>query len=50
MEKYLEVAVGAAGRQVNSRKSGSGEHEIRFKGETDLVTEVDRQCEDIIVS
>jgi myo-inositol-1(or 4)-monophosphatase len=47
---YLEIAVRAAREAGTLQKERLySEHEIRFKGETDLVTEIDRQCEALIV-
>ncbi|WP_298431634.1 inositol monophosphatase family protein [Geobacter sp.] len=50
MERYLETAVRAArcAGELQSERLWC-EHEIRFKGEIDLVTEVDRACEELIV-
>ncbi|MCM2360039.1 MAG: inositol monophosphatase [Geobacteraceae bacterium] len=51
IERYLETAVRAAraaGRLQRERLWG--EHSIEFKGETDLVTEVDRECEEMVVA
>ncbi|HEY6837384.1 MAG TPA: inositol monophosphatase family protein [Geobacteraceae bacterium] len=50
MQNYLEVAVRAA-RSAGElqRERLWGEHHIEFKGETNLVTEVDKACEDLIV-
>ena len=49
-ESYLDVAVRAA-RQAGElqRERFLGEHQVEFKGDIDLVTEVDRLCEDLIV-
>lgn len=50
MPGYLETAAGAAlaaGRMQKERLAA--EHSIEYKGETNLVTEVDRACEDLIV-
>lgn len=51
MKAFLETAVLAA-RSAGAiqRERLWGEHDIRFKGEIDLVTEVDRACEDLIVA
>lgn len=51
MHTYLEAAVEAArsAGELQRRRLWS-DIDIRFKGETDLVTEVDRACEDLIVS
>ena len=49
MPNYLEIAVRAARDAGALQRSRLwSEHEIRFKGETDLVTEIDRQCEELI--
>ena len=51
MQSYFDVAVRAARAAGTFQKERLwSEHEIRFKGETDLVTEVDRQCEEMIVA
>ena len=51
MKSYLETAVRAAQSAGRVQKDRLWrEHEIRFKGESDLVTEVDRECEDLIVA
>jgi myo-inositol-1(or 4)-monophosphatase len=51
LHHYLDTAVRAA-RTAGTlqRERLWSEHEIRFKGETDLVTEVDRECEALIVA
>jgi myo-inositol-1(or 4)-monophosphatase len=50
MREYLETAVKAARAAGElQRKRLWQEHEIAFKGESDLVTEVDRGCEELIV-
>ena len=50
MNDYLEVAVGAARAAGRLQKERLwGEHEISFKGNIDLVTEIDRECEELIV-
>ncbi|CAG0966794.1 myo-inositol-1(or 4)-monophosphatase [Geobacteraceae bacterium] len=51
MKAFLETAVRAA-RSAGAiqRERLWSEHDIRFKGEIDLVTEVDRACEDLIVA
>lgn len=51
MKAFLETAVRAA-RSAGAiqRQRLWEEHDIRFKGEIDLVTEVDRACEDLIVA
>jgi myo-inositol-1(or 4)-monophosphatase len=51
VQRYLATAVRAA-RAAGSmqRERLWREHEIRFKGEIDLVTEVDRECEALIVA
>ena len=51
MKTYLKTAARAArgaGRLQKERLWS--EHEIQFKGEIDLVTEVDRACEELIVA
>lgn len=50
MRTFLETAVEAA-RQAGAlqRRRLWKEHDISYKGETDLVTEVDRECEELIV-
>jgi myo-inositol-1(or 4)-monophosphatase len=51
LHKYLEIAVRAAQKAGSlQREKLWSEHVIDFKGETNLVTEVDRACEDLIVS
>ena len=48
---FLEVAVAAAKAAGALQKERLwSEHDIVFKGEVDLVTEVDRRCEELIVS
>ncbi len=51
MQKYLEVAVNAA-RSAGKlqRERLWSDHHIELKGEIDLVTEVDRECEALIVA
>jgi myo-inositol-1(or 4)-monophosphatase len=50
LSAYLDRAVEAArAAGALQRERLWCEHDIRFKGETDLVTEVDRACEDLIV-
>jgi len=51
VQKYLETAVKAAraAGQLQKERLWSA-HQIDFKGETDLVTEVDRACEELIVA
>ena len=50
MQLFLELAVNAARAAGKLQKERlDSEHEIMFKGESDLVTEVDRQCEEMIV-
>jgi myo-inositol-1(or 4)-monophosphatase len=51
MKEFLETAVTAArAAGALQRERLWQEHEIAFKGETNLVTEVDRGCEELIVS
>ena len=51
MQKYLGTAVRAARAAGNlQRERLWSEHEVSFKGEIDLVTEVDRECEALIVA
>jgi myo-inositol-1(or 4)-monophosphatase len=50
MRDYLDTAVTAArAAGMLQRERLSLEHDIAFKGESDLVTEVDRGCEELIV-
>ncbi|AJE04916.1 inositol monophosphatase family protein [Geobacter pickeringii] len=50
MDTYRETAVRAARRAGELQRERLWcEHEIKFKGEIDLVTEVDRACEELIV-
>jgi myo-inositol-1(or 4)-monophosphatase len=50
LDRYLETAVEAARAAGEiQRKRLWTDYSIDFKGETNLVTEVDRQCEEIIV-
>jgi myo-inositol-1(or 4)-monophosphatase len=51
MQKYLDTAIDAAlaAGRIQKERLWS-EREIRFKGETDLVTDVDRDCEALIVA
>lgn len=50
VREYLETAVRAATAAGKLQKEKLWEtHDIRFKGERDLVTEVDGRCEDLIV-
>lgn len=51
IKAFLDTAIKAA-RSAGAiqRERLWGEHHIRFKGEVDLVTEVDRACEDLIVA
>lgn len=50
MENFLDTAVRAArGAGAIQRERLWAEHEIRFKGEIDLVTEVDRASEELII-
>lgn len=50
LEGYLETAIRAArAAGAIQRDRLWKEHEIQFKGEINLVTEVDRQCEELIV-
>lgn len=50
MQNYLEVAVRAA-RSAGElqRERLWGEHNVEFKGDINLVTEVDKACEELIV-
>ncbi len=49
MARELEVAVAAAGAAGEVLRSGfGGEQAVRYKGEVDLVTEVDEQAERVI--
>ncbi|HEY6873237.1 MAG TPA: inositol monophosphatase family protein [Geobacteraceae bacterium] len=51
MKRHLETAVHAAlAAGKLQRERLWTEHEIEFKGESNLVTEVDRECEDMIVA
>jgi myo-inositol-1(or 4)-monophosphatase len=51
MQKFLDVAIRAAlAAGKLQRERLWSEHEIEFKGESNLVTEVDRACEDMIVA
>ncbi|HWI41430.1 MAG TPA: inositol monophosphatase family protein, partial [Verrucomicrobiae bacterium] len=51
MKELLDTAVRAALAAGKLQKERLwGEHEIAFKGEYDLVTEVDRGCEELIVA
>ncbi len=49
-EEFLETAIEAA-KKAGSLISESfrGEKNVSFKGKTDLVTEVDRNCEEVII-
>ena len=50
MDEYLETAVAAARAAGELQKAHyGGTLDIRYKGETDLVTEVDQACEKLIV-
>ena len=50
LEKYLDVAVYAARAAGETQKKRlRTDYSVDFKGETNLVTEVDRQCEELIV-
>ncbi|RNC73149.1 MAG: inositol monophosphatase [Desulfuromonadales bacterium] len=50
-DPFLETAVRAArGAGAIQRERLWGEHDISFKGEIDLVTEVDGACEELIVA
>lgn len=50
MRDYLDIAVLAARKAAAmQRERLSLEHDIEFKGESDLVTEVDKGCEELIV-
>lgn len=50
MKKYLDLAIRAAKRAGKLQKELLwNDHDIHFKGETNLVTEVDRDCEALIV-
>ena len=50
MQRYLDIAVQAA-REAGAlqRRRLWKEHDISYKGEIDLVTEVDKECEELIV-
>lgn len=51
LERMLEVACQAAREAGALQREGLwGEHTLSFKGDVDLVTEVDRACEDLIVA
>lgn len=51
MRKFMDTAVRAARAAGKlQRERLWSEHEIEFKGEINLVTEVDRECEDMIVA
>lgn len=51
MKTYLDTAARAArGAGKLQKERLWSEHEIQFKGEIDLVTEVDRACEELIVA
>ena len=51
METFLDTAVRAArGAGAIQGERLWGEHAISFKGEIDIVTEVDRACEELIVA
>ena len=51
LKSYLDTAVRAACAAGKlQRERLWSEHEISFKGESDLVTEVDRECEALIVA
>lgn len=51
MKEFVSVAVNAAKRAGALQRTRLWqEHEISFKGTIDLVTEVDRACEELIVS
>lgn len=49
-EEFLKTAIEAA-KKAGSHiiESFHGEKSVSFKGRTDLVTEVDRKCEEIII-
>jgi myo-inositol-1(or 4)-monophosphatase len=50
LHDYLHTAIRAARAAGQIQRDGLGaEHDIEFKGETDLVTEVDKSCEELIV-
>lgn len=50
MREYLDTAVSAAKAAVALQRERIWlEHDIAFKGESDLVTEVDKGCEELIV-
>jgi myo-inositol-1(or 4)-monophosphatase len=51
IQEFLQVAIGAA-RQAGAlqRERVWSEHSISYKGEMDLVTEVDGRCEELIVA
>jgi len=51
LQQLLEVAVAAARAAGAMQKERLwGEHQVSYKGEVDLVTEVDRGCEELIVN
>ena len=51
MKTYLDTAARAArGAGKLQKERLWSEHEIQFKGEINLVTEVDRACEELIVA
>jgi len=51
MREYLETAISAARVAGELQRQRLWlEHDIAFKGESDLVTEVDRGCEELIVA
>ncbi len=50
VDKYLDTAVRAARAAGETQKKRlRTDYSVEFKGETNLVTEVDRQCEELIV-
>ena len=49
MTKELEAAISAAREASGVLREGFGrQHSVRYKGEVDLVTEVDEQAEQLI--
>ena len=49
--QMLQVATAAAkGAGAMQKERLWGEHQVSYKGEVDLVTEVDRECEELIVN
>ena len=51
LQRQLQVAIAAAkGAGALQKERLWGEHQVSYKGEVDLVTEVDRECEELIVN